>query len=80
MPKAMRYQAKGTKLWVLMTAIHDALPHNLSALLRRHPLKCPVAFISGRHSREMKQVGMTMTKQMTRGRISKLDGTRTSSR
>ncbi|RZI87619.1 MAG: alpha/beta hydrolase [Variovorax sp.] len=57
------------------TAIYDTLPHNLSALLRRHPLKCPVAFIGGRQSREMKQVGMAMTEQVTRGRISMLDGT-----
>jgi pimeloyl-ACP methyl ester carboxylesterase len=57
------------------TAIYDTLPHNLSALLRRHPLKCPVAFIGGRQSREMKQVGMAMTQQVTRGRVSMLDGT-----
>jgi pimeloyl-ACP methyl ester carboxylesterase len=57
------------------TAIYDTLPHNLSALLRRHPLKCPVAFIGGRQSREMKQVGMAMTEQVTKGRISMLDGT-----
>lgn len=56
------------------TAIYDTLPHNLSALLRRHPLKCKVAFIGGRQSREVKAVGMAMTEQVTRGRIAMLDG------
>ncbi len=56
------------------TAIYNSLPHNLSSLLRQHPLRCPVAFIGGRHSREMRQVGMDMTERVTRGRIMLLDG------
>jgi len=56
------------------TAIYNHLPHNLERLLRRHPLKCPIAFIGGLQSREMKQVGMDMTEQLTKGRISMLDG------
>ncbi|HAJ14657.1 MAG TPA: alpha/beta hydrolase, partial [Comamonadaceae bacterium] len=43
------------------TAIYNTLPHNLDRLLRRHPLRCPVAFIGGTQSQEMKQVGMRMT-------------------
>ena len=43
------------------TAIYNTLPHNLDRLLRRHPLQCPVAFIGGTDSQEMKQVGMSMT-------------------
>jgi pimeloyl-ACP methyl ester carboxylesterase len=43
------------------TAIYNTLPHNLDRLLRRHPLQCPVAFIGGTRSLEMKQVGMAMT-------------------
>jgi pimeloyl-ACP methyl ester carboxylesterase len=43
------------------TAIYNTLPHNLDRLLRRHPLQCPVGFIGGTRSLEMKQVGMTMT-------------------
>ena len=43
------------------TAIYNTLPHNLDRLLRRHPLQCPVAFIGGTESAEMKQVGMSMT-------------------
>lgn len=43
------------------TAIYETLPHNLDRLLHRHPLRCPVAFIGGTGSQEMRQVGMSMT-------------------
>ncbi len=56
------------------TAIYNSLPHNLSALLRQHPLRSPVAFIGGRQSHEMRQVGMEMTERVTRRRIMLLDG------
>jgi pimeloyl-ACP methyl ester carboxylesterase len=46
------------------TAIYNTLPHNLDRLLRRHPLPCPVAFIGGTESQEMKQVGMAMTHRL----------------
>ncbi|WP_310564487.1 alpha/beta hydrolase [Hydrogenophaga sp.] len=46
------------------TAIYNTLPHNLDRLLRRHPLQCPVAFIGGTESAEMKQVGMAMTHKL----------------
>ncbi|MBS3996529.1 MAG: alpha/beta hydrolase [Hydrogenophaga sp.] len=46
------------------TAIYNTLPHNLDRLLRRHPLACPVAFLGGTHSLEMKQVGMAMTQRL----------------
>ena len=56
------------------TAIYNTLPDNVAALLRRHPLKCPVAFIGGIHSVEMRTVGMDMTQRVTRGRVMMLDG------
>lgn len=56
------------------TLIYNTLPHDLDQLLARHPLKCPVAFIGARGSLEMKQVGLTMTKQVTKGRMMMLDG------
>ncbi len=56
------------------TAIYNSLPHNLERLLKRNPLQCPVAFIGGRQSVEMKQVGMAMTQKVTNGRIMMLDG------
>ncbi|HEY9096957.1 MAG TPA: alpha/beta hydrolase [Hydrogenophaga sp.] len=43
------------------TRVYNTLPHNLDRLLRRHPLQCPVGFIGGTDSLEMKQVGMRMT-------------------
>ncbi|MBY0465658.1 MAG: alpha/beta hydrolase [Burkholderiales bacterium] len=48
------------------TAIYNTLPHNLDRLLRQHPVPCPVAFIGGTESAEMKQVGMTMTRKVVR--------------
>jgi pimeloyl-ACP methyl ester carboxylesterase len=56
------------------TAIYNTLPDNLDRLFKRHPLKCPVAFIGGTHSAEMKQVGMTMTENICKGRLMMLDG------
>ena len=48
------------------TAIYNTLPHNLDRLLRQHPLNCPVAFVGGKDSAEMKQVGMAMTRKVVR--------------
>jgi len=57
------------------TAIYNTLPHNITSLLRRHPVKCPVSFIGGTHSREMKVVGSEMTNAISKGRVMWLDGT-----
>jgi pimeloyl-ACP methyl ester carboxylesterase len=46
------------------TAIYNTLPHHLDRLLRRHPLQCPVAFIGGTQSEEMRRVGLTMTHKL----------------
>ena len=56
------------------TAIYNTLPHNLDQLIKRHPLKCPVTFIGGRQSLEMKQVGMSLTEKVSKGRVMMLDG------
>lgn len=56
------------------TAIYNTLPDHLERLLRRHPIKCPVVFLGGLHSAEMKQFGMAMTEKITHGRIMMLDG------
>lgn len=56
------------------TAIYNTLPANFEDLLRRHPLRCPVAFIGGLASEENRQVGLAMTEQVTRGRVMMLDG------
>ena len=56
------------------TAIYNTLPDNLDSLLKRHPVRCPVSFIGGTHSAEMKQVGMAMTEKITHGRIMLIEG------
>jgi pimeloyl-ACP methyl ester carboxylesterase len=56
------------------TAFYNTLPDNLDRLLARHPVKCPVAFIGGDQSEEMKQVGMAMTEKVAKGRIMMLSG------
>ncbi len=56
------------------TSIYNTLPDNLDQVLRRHPLHCAVGFIGGRSSEEMKQVGMSMTVEVTQGRTMMLDG------
>jgi len=56
------------------TAIYNTLPDNLDAMLHQHPVRCPVAFIGGTRSAEMKQVGMALTQRVTHGRIMMLDG------
>jgi len=56
------------------TAIYNTLPDNLDRLLKRHPLKCPVAFLGGTHSAELKQLGMGMTEKLVKGRLMMLDG------
>ena len=57
------------------TQIYNTIPNNLDRLFKRHPLKCPVSFIGGRQSVEMRLVGMSMTDQLTKGRTMILDGT-----
>jgi pimeloyl-ACP methyl ester carboxylesterase len=56
------------------TAIYNTLPDNLERLLRRHPLRCPAAFIGGIQSQELRQVGLAMTAKVTHGRMTMLDG------
>ena len=57
------------------TQIYNTLPDNLDSLLKRHPLKCPAAFIGGLQSEEMKRVGTTLTEKVTKGRMAWMDGT-----
>ena len=56
------------------TAIYNSLPHKLDSLLKRKPLKCPVAFIGGTHSAEMRQAGVDLTHKVVKGRIMMIDG------
>jgi pimeloyl-ACP methyl ester carboxylesterase len=56
------------------TRIYNTLPDNMDALLKRHPFRCPVAFIGGLQSDEVRQVGMAMTNRITEGRVTMLAG------
>lgn len=56
------------------TAIYNSLPHKLDSLLTRKSLKCPVAFIGGTHSAEMRQAGKELTLKVVKGRVMMLDG------
>jgi pimeloyl-ACP methyl ester carboxylesterase len=56
------------------TLIYNTLPDNLDRLLKRHPLRCPVAFIGGLQSEEMQRVGMAMTARLVEGRQMLLEG------
>lgn len=46
------------------TQVYNTLPHNLDRVLRRHPLACPVAFVGGTWSVEVRQVGLAMTQRL----------------
>ena len=56
------------------TAIYNTLPHHFPRLLRTHPLRCPVAFVGGDESEELRRVGLRETKRLVHGRISMLAG------
>ena len=56
------------------TAIYNTLPHHIGSLLRRQPLRCPVAFIGGDASEEVRMVGLKATKVLTQGRMSSVEG------
>ena len=56
------------------TRIYNTLPDHLDRLFKKHPLQCPVSFIGGRHSREMRQAGQALTEKLTQGRMLMLDG------
>jgi pimeloyl-ACP methyl ester carboxylesterase len=57
------------------SAIYRTMPHNLLLDFRRHPHRCPVAFIGGRLSRETRQVGTEGIRQIVRDKLSWLPGT-----
>jgi pimeloyl-ACP methyl ester carboxylesterase len=57
------------------TRLYNTLPHHLGPLLQRHPPRCPVGFVGGTRSNEVRQVGMAATRAVTRGRIEWIAGT-----
>jgi pimeloyl-ACP methyl ester carboxylesterase len=46
------------------TRIYNTLPHHVGEVLKRHPLRCPVAFVAGRQSREVRQGGLAASRAL----------------
>lgn len=46
------------------TQIYNTLPHHMGRVLRRHPLRCPLAFIGGQQSVEARQAGVEATRRL----------------
>lgn len=44
--------------------IYDTLPHHVGTLLKRHPLKCPVGFLAGNQSVEMRRGGVVASRAL----------------
>lgn len=48
------------------TRVYDTLPHHLDSLLKRRPLRCPVAFVGATQSEELRQAGAAASKALAR--------------
>lgn len=57
------------------THIYDTLPDHLGILLRRHPPRCPVAFIAGTQSEELRAAGVQASKALARKHFLWMEGT-----
>lgn len=56
------------------TRIYNTLPHNLAAMLRRHPPRCPVAYVAGTRSVEGRQAGLAHTRALVKDRLVWIEG------
>ncbi|MEY4562210.1 MAG: hypothetical protein RLZZ618_1487 [Pseudomonadota bacterium] len=57
------------------TDIYNTLPLEVPRFLRSHPLQCPVAFIGGKASSEVRKVGLGATESLIQGRLTWVEGT-----
>ncbi len=57
------------------THIYNTLPHHLGALLHRHPPRCPIGFIAGTRSTEIRQGGLGPVRAMAGPRFRWIEGT-----
>jgi pimeloyl-ACP methyl ester carboxylesterase len=57
------------------TRIYNTLPHHLGALLQRHPLRCPLAFIAGTRSQEVRTGGLGPAHGLAGERFAWIEGT-----
>ncbi len=56
------------------TRLYNTLPHHFGALLRKHPLRCPVGFVAGTRSAELRQVGLAATRALVHERLEWIEG------
>ena len=56
------------------TDIYNHLPHVMPQVLASGPMPFPVGFIGGRQSKEVRKVGLGLTRRITQGRIQMDDG------
>ena len=56
------------------THIYDTLPHHVGGVLRRHPPRCPVAFLAGTQSNEVRQAGLAASRALARERFAWVEG------
>jgi pimeloyl-ACP methyl ester carboxylesterase len=56
------------------TRIYDTLPHHLDGVVRRHPPRCPVAFVAGTQSEELRQAGASASKALAKGNFHWMEG------
>lgn len=56
------------------TRYYRTVPHDLAAVLRRHPLRCPVSYIGGTQSAEMRQTGLHATLALAGPRVQWVEG------
>ncbi len=54
--------------------IYTALPHHLGPLMRRHPPRCPVAFLAGRQSALLRQAGVNGARALAGARFEWVEG------
>ena len=59
----------------LEARIYGTLPHHVGTVLRRHPLRCPLAFVGGLKSVEARQAGMAATRRLTGDLFAWTEGT-----
>lgn len=57
------------------TRIYNTLPHHLGTMLRRHPLRCPLGFVAGTRSREVRQGGLDTARRLAGERLAWIEGT-----
>ena len=56
------------------TRIYNTLPHDVPALLKRHPLRCPVGYIGSKRSAESRQLGIDFVRRLAGPRWKWMEG------